>query len=74
MERMERAVGKLGAEHLQRLPLRGSCKRKERKVLVLAVHNHFLQELVIPVNLVFCFAFDFGILTQSLLGVGQSGL
>lgn len=41
---------------------------------MLSVYNHFLQELVVPVNLVFRLTFDFGIFPQRLLRVSQGGL
>ena len=54
VERMERAICVFCAEHFKGLPLGGCGKGKEGEVLVLAMNDHFLQQFVVGVNLVFC--------------------
>ena len=73
MERIEASVHILGAEHFQRLRLGRGGKGKKAQVLVLAMHQHFLQQLVLTVDFILGLAFDFGIFAQGGFGIGQSG-
>ena len=69
---MERTIFMLGSEEFQRLLLRRRRKRKEAQILVLAMGDHFLQELVILVKFLFGHTLDFGIFLQCLFGISQS--
>ena len=65
VERMERPVGKLLAEYLERLLLGGRRERAEREVLVPPVGRQLISELVFPVGgALLSLRLDLGILFQ----------
>ncbi len=71
MKRMECAVRPLRAKKLQRFILRRSRESKERQIAVLAMHQHFLQKLVLSVQLRRLFALYLRIFLQSVVSIRQ---
>ena len=75
MERVERPVGKLLAEYLERLLLGGRRERAEREVLVPPVGCQLLGELVLPVGgALLSLRLDLGVLLQRVPLVRQRRL
>ena len=71
MERMEAAVLIFFSELLQSRALGSSGEGKKAQVLVLAMGDHLLDQLVLGINFLFGLAFDKRILSQGVLGIGQ---